>query len=155
MSAALSPSTECASIPRRLAAILYELLLVLGVLLIGLVLPHLLIGAFAHRVAAAPLLWAHLFLLLLAYCVGFWCSSGQTLAMKTWRIRLVGEQDLPVRPAQALLRYLLCWPRIGFFGIGIFWALFDREGQFLHDRLAGTRLIRSESTNQKHSGVRK
>jgi uncharacterized RDD family membrane protein YckC len=47
----------------------------------------------------------------------------------------------PVRPAQALLRYLLCWPSIILGGVGIVWALFDRDRQFLHDRLAGTRLV--------------
>ena len=151
----LPPATESASVPRRLAAMMYELFLVAGVLLIGLVFPHLLIGAFTHRVAAAPLLWMHLFLLLLAYFLGFWCSSGQTLAMKTWHIRLVGEQGMAVRPAQALLRYLLCWPSVGFFGIGIFWALLDRDKQFLHDRLAGTRLIRSDSGRRDDSDARK
>ena len=151
----LHPAAESASASRRLAAMMYELFLVAGVLIIGLVFPHLLIGAFTHRVAAAPLLWAHLFFLLRAYFLGFWCSSGQTLAMKTWRIRLVGEQGRPVRPAQALLRYLLCWPSVGFFGIGVFWALLDRDRQFLHDRLAGTRLIRSDSARPEKSGTKR
>lgn len=61
--------------------------------------------------------------------------------MKTWRIRLVTREGLPVRPARVLLRYLLCWPSIVLGGAGILWALFDRDRQFLHDRLAGTRLI--------------
>ena len=126
---------------RRLAAMAYEILLLSGVLAVTLVLPHLLIGAFAHRVAAPVVLWAHLFIVLLVYCLGFWCHGGQTLAMKTWHLRLLTRSGAPLRPTQALLRYLLCWPSLGFGGIGIAWALVDRDRQFLHDRLAGTRLV--------------
>ncbi|EXI76788.1 MAG: RDD family protein [Candidatus Accumulibacter sp. SK-11] len=127
-------------IARRLASMCYESLLVLAVLAVLLVLPHLVLGAFAQRMASPVLIQAHCFLVLLIYFVWFWLHGGQTLAMKTWRIRLVTRDGLPVRPAQALLRYLLCWPSI-LSGVGIFWAVLDREGQFLHDRLAGTRLI--------------
>ena len=126
---------------RRLAGMAYEVLLLSGVLVVMLVVPHLLIGAFAHRVATPTLLWAHLFVVLLVYCVGFWSHGGQTLAMKTWRIRLLTRSGKPVRPAQALLRYLLCWPSLGLGGIGIVWALVDRDRQFLHDRIAGTQLV--------------
>ena len=73
-----------------------------------------------------------------AYC---WIRSGQTLAMKTWRTRVVDRKGRPLQPLHALLRFLLCWPSIGLFGIGLLWALFDRDRQFLHDRLAGTRII--------------
>ena len=125
----------------RLAGMCYEALLLFGVLVVTLIFPHILIGAFAHRLATATVLWAHLFLVLLIYFVGFWSHGGQTLAMKTWKIRLVTSIGRPVRPTQALLRYLLCWPSLGLMGLGIIWALFDREGQFLHDRIAGTRLI--------------
>ena len=126
---------------RRLAAMAYEILLLSGVLAVALIVPHLLIGAFAHRVATPTLLWAHLFVVLLVYCVGFWSHGGQTLAMKTWRIRLLTRSGNRVRPAQALLRYLLCWPSLGLGGIGIAWALIDRDRQFLHDRIAGTQLV--------------
>ena len=126
---------------RRLAAMTYETLLLSGVLALTLVLPHLLLGAFAHRVATPLLLWAHLFIVLLIYCLGFWCHGGQTLAMKTWRIRLLTPNGAPVRPARALLRFVLCWPSLGLGGIGIAWALIDRDRQFLHDRIASTRLV--------------
>ena len=126
---------------RRLLAMCYEILLLSGVVAVTLILPHVLIGAFAHRLATAMVLWAHLFLVLLVYCIWFWSHGGQTLAMKTWKIRLVTSTGQPVRPAQALLRYLLCWPSLCLGGIGIVWALLDRDGQFLHDRMAGTQLV--------------
>lgn len=120
---------------------LYEALLLTGVLLLTLLLPHVLIGAFAQGVASASILWAHLFLVLLVYFVVFWRYGGQTLAMKTWRIRLVSRDGRSITTAQALRRFLWCWPTLAAGGIGLIWALFDRDRQFLHDRLAGTRLI--------------
>ena len=66
-----------------------------------------------------------------AYFLWCWLRGGQTLAMKAWHIRLVD-----VTPRKALLRFLLALP---FLPISILWALFDRDRQFLHDRLAGTR----------------
>jgi uncharacterized RDD family membrane protein YckC len=72
---------------------------------------------------------------LAAYFVWCWLRGGQTLAMKAWRIRLVG-----LTPAKALLRFLYALVFLPT-GISILWALFDRDRQFLHDRLAGTKLI--------------
>jgi uncharacterized RDD family membrane protein YckC len=104
-----------------------------------------------------------LFLVLGLYFVYFWCHGGQTLAMKTWRIKLTAPGHDRVPQRQAILRYLLAWlwflpaimlhyvlgltigASIGVIlaGIGL-WAmtaLFDKDRQFLHDRLAGTRLV--------------
>jgi uncharacterized RDD family membrane protein YckC len=135
------PPLVCAGLLPRLAAMAYELLLLSGVLAVTLILPHILIATFAQRVASAAVLWAHLFLLVLVYFVGFWSHGGQTLAMKTWRIRLVSRDGQAVGPPQALLRCLLGWLTLAPGGIGIFWALADPDRQFLHDRLAGTRLV--------------
>ncbi len=126
---------------RRLAAMCYEILLLSGVVAVLMIAPHVLIGAFAHKIATPAILWAHLFLVLLVYFIWFWSNGGQTLAMKTWRIRLVTVEGLPVRPAQALLRFLLCWPSLVLGGVGIVWSLIDRDGQFLHDRIAGTQIV--------------
>jgi len=126
---------------RRIAGMAYEALLLSGILLISLIFPHLLIGAFSGHVASPALLWAHLFLILFVYFVGFWSHGGQTLAMKTWRIRLVSNSGQAVSPGQALRRFLWCWPSFALCGIGLLWVFFDRDRQFLHDRIAGTRLV--------------
>lgn len=129
------------SVTRRLASMLYEALLLLGVLSITFLLPHIVLGVFAHRAAAPTILQAHLFIVLLGYFLWFWLHGGQTLAMKTWKIRVEAEGGKPLAPSQALLRYLLAWPSVSLFGIGILWALLDRDQQFLHDRLAKTRIV--------------
>ena len=89
----------CPGLMRRLAAMAYELLLLSGVLAVTLILPHILIATLTHRVATATVLWANLFLVVLVYFVGFWSRGGQTLAMKTWRIRLVTRDGHAIRPA--------------------------------------------------------
>lgn len=128
-------------IVRRLAAMCYELLLVIAVLAATLVLPHMLLGAFARVQLPPAAIQIHLFLVLLVYFTWFWVNGGQTLAMKTWRIRVVDVSGGRLRPAQAVLRYLAAWMSLGLGGIGIAWALFDRDGQFLHDRIADTRIV--------------
>jgi uncharacterized RDD family membrane protein YckC len=69
------------------------------------------------------------------YFLWSWLRGGQTLAMKAWRIRLVD-----VTPLRALLRFALALALVPTL-ISIVWSFFDRERQFLHDRLVGTRLI--------------
>ena len=120
----------------RFAAMLYETLLLLAVLFIA----DYLFITLTHN-AQSPLLKAllqiYLIMVMATYFSWFW-MRGQSLAMKTWRIRVVSASDgskLSLR--QALLRFFFSW----LIGITQTWAFFDRDGQFLHDRLAGTRLV--------------
>ena len=70
-----------------------------------------------------------------AYFLWCWLRGGQTLAMKAWGIRLV-----EINPKKALLRLILASVLLPT-GLSIIWSLFDRDRQFLHDRLAGSRLV--------------
>lgn len=119
----------------------YESLLLLGVLSVSYMVPHIALGMIWGITLPGPVQLLHVFLVLAAYFLWYWSHGGQTLAMQTWGLVLVdGDRQAPSRK-QLLLRYLLSWYSLVFFGAGIFWALFDRERQFLHDRLAGTRII--------------
>lgn len=89
-------------------------------------------------------MWLHVFLLLMLYFVWCWIKSGQTLPMKTWKLRIANPDGSALRPAQALLRYMAAWPSIVIFGLGLIWALFDKDRQFLHDRIAGTRIVSAD-----------
>lgn len=92
-------------------------------------------------------------LLVLGACLSYygwhWTTRGQTLPMRTWRIRLIDRQgSLPswplavARMGLASAGFLLC-------GVTLLWALIDSRGQFLHDRLLGTALI----PEKKHEAV--
>ncbi len=130
-------------IGRRLASMLYEGLVIFAILLIFFWLPQALIAGM-WGMPSAKLLWLHVFLLLGFYFIWFWLKASQTLPMKTWRLRLVNTDGQMLRPLQAVLRYLAAWPSIFLGGIGILWALVDKDGQFLHDRIAGTRIIKAD-----------
>lgn len=133
-------SNTLPSIRRRLASMLYESLLLLGVLAVTFIVPHLVIGMMWGLTLPGSALWLHLFLVFGAYFVWYWSHGGQTLAMQTWKIELrTVAGDIP-SSRQAALRYLLAWPCLTIGGIGILWALGDKDRQFLHDRLAGTRV---------------
>ena len=76
-----------------------------------------------------------------AYFVWCWCKSGQTLATQTWKIKLVNQQNNILSPKQALFRYALASAFLLTCGLGYVWALIDKNGLFLHDRLLKTRFI--------------
>ena len=123
----------------------YESLLVVGVLSISFMLPYLLLGMIWQLSAPGWVELIHLVLVLGIYFIWLWRHGGQTLAMQTWRLRLVSAiTGGRISLAQAVVRYVLCWFSLLFFGAGLVWALFDRDRQFLHDRLAGTRIVSKE-----------
>ena len=88
-----------------------------------------------------PLFQLYLLAVGAPYFIYCWTHSGQTLPMKTWRIRVVTRDGSALSMQRAAARYVLAIASIALGGGGFWWALIDRDGQFLHDRLAGTRLV--------------
>lgn len=86
------------------------------------------------------MLQIYLFLALGAYYCWHWINVGQTLPMKTWRLRLVTSSGELLDYRRAILRYVLAWFSLLLFGAGFLWVFFDADGQFLHDRLLSTRI---------------
>lgn len=118
----------------------YEALLLVGVFGV-LVIPLVLFSAATSRAQPIPILRVYVFLGLALYFIWHWHGKRQTLAMRTWHLRIVAADGSRPSLARLAWRYALAWPSIGFAGIGIIWALIDRDRQFLHDRLAGTCII--------------
>ncbi|HTT08423.1 MAG TPA: RDD family protein [Gammaproteobacteria bacterium] len=74
------------------------------------------------------------------YFAGQWTRGGQTLGMKTWRIRLTMQGG--TRPPgwfAASARFVVAVCSLLTLGFGYLWALWDTEGLTLPDRLSGTR----------------
>ena len=135
------PEVELPGLRRRIASMAYESLLLLGVLSISFMLPHLAIGMAFDTVLPGWALIGHVFLVLGAYFLWYWHHGGQTLAMQTWKIRLSTPSGAQPSLSRLTLRDVLAGPCVLYLGAGLFWALFDRDRQFLHDRLAGTRMV--------------
>lgn len=132
---------EMAGLRRRLASLVYESLLLTGLLALTFMVPYLILGIGWNITAPGWLLWVHVFVVLGAYFVWYWSRHGQTLAMQTWRLKVVRADGRPLTSATSWWRYLLSWPSVLCLGVGLLWALVDRDRQFLHDRLAGTCVV--------------
>lgn len=149
---------------RRMACWLYEGMLLFGVVFIA----GYLFGTLSQTKNALDnrhALQAFLFVVFGIYFGWLW-AKGQTLAMKTWHIRVVDRHGQPLTQGRALLRYLWSWlwvlpPLVVSWGFSLaggeslvitlgwvaVWAILSRfhpRRQFWHDALAGTQLISAE-----------
>lgn len=129
-----------ATLRRRLAALIYELLLLAAVWFIAAFVFLAFARAQPHG-ALRLIFQLYLWLVTAAYFGWFWSHGGQTLAMKTWRIRLVRADGAALTLGRAFWRYVLATLGYALAGLTIVWAVFDKDRQFLHDRLAATRLV--------------
>lgn len=170
--AAPAPGIVLAGRARRFAALTYEALLLTAITFIAgfVALPLITPGRAGTATALAipdppqrVALFCMLFAVLAWYCVASWSRGRRTLPMKTWRLQLTMADGSPVTRKSALLRFLATWigPVLAVlayallrnFGWGVqatwllafnfLWTFIDPDRQFLHDRIAGTRLVPS------------
>ena len=107
---------------RRLAALVYEGMLLFGVAMLATYLYSSLTQQH-HALQGQAGLQAFLFLVLAIYFVWFWSHGGQTVAMRAWHLRVVTHEGRPVSQGRAFLRYLASWvwfapARLSHCGIG-------------------------------------
>jgi len=162
-----------AGLPRRLAALCYDALLLAAVAFAATAALLPLTGGEAitpaAQGAAAHLYRAYLALLALAYFGVSWTRGGQTLGMKAWKIRLeAGDGTTPGWPA-ALLRFSIGlalvlaaglglwfasnpgWTALDAAGAGLLmpllgnfgWIAYDARGRSLQDLACRSRVVRA------------
>ena len=159
----MTRTSDLPGLRRRIAGIAYESLLLLGVLSVTFMVPHLLLGMAFGIAAPNWVVFLNFFGVIGIYFVWYWHKHGQTLAMQTWKMQLVRVDGSKPSLEQLILRYCLAWaiplgmiyliqlaltglpvarwyPWLGGV-VGLLWALFDRDRQFLQDRLAGTKIV--------------
>jgi uncharacterized RDD family membrane protein YckC len=130
---------QLASLRRRLAAALYDSLLLTAILFVA----SFLFLSFARDASTGWIRYAYqAYLLAIAASYIVYCEThgGQTLGMKTWHIAVTDPEGDEIDLRRALWRFPLAvagWAG----GLSILWSLCDRDRQFLHDRLASTRII--------------
>jgi uncharacterized RDD family membrane protein YckC len=134
-----------ASLSRRLAALLYDALLLLALLILGTACFLPFTGGEAITFARFPLLAVLHAAVVAVLIVGYyglpWTRQGQTLGMASWRLRveradggMLTWQDTIVRVAAGVLSLMPA-------GLGWLWILVDRDRRAWHDRLSGTRVV--------------
>jgi uncharacterized RDD family membrane protein YckC len=152
---------------RRLAAMVYEALLVAALLFLGAAIGTALAGGTASGPARIAL-QIFLFVLLGIYFIFSWRRGGRTLAMKAWHLRVVGADGSAITPLRATLRYviaaaLVCaaligavdlyrhgssawaWAAIAPMAASVVWGFLDGQGRFLHDRISGTKIVHEKT----------
>jgi uncharacterized RDD family membrane protein YckC len=138
-------SGASAGFGRRLAALLYDFLLLAALLMIftggALFFTH---GAAVVPATAGAWVYAYragLVLIISGYYLINWLRSGQTLGMRAWRLRVVTESGEPLAFKAAALRLVvgaLAWAPAA---LGVLWLYFDPDHLALHDRLSKTRVV--------------
>jgi uncharacterized RDD family membrane protein YckC len=135
---------------RRTLAILYDAFLLAGLLVLASAIVTLPLGLALGREAADALFRSAAFrwpffaccvAVVAAFHLWFWTHGGQTLGMRSWRIRVVRGDGSELRLGDAARRWLaavLSWAPLG---LGFLWGLVDRDRLALHDRLSGSRLV--------------
>lgn len=129
---------------KRLASLFYECLTIIALAFVG-------VGVFvsvfgdatndpAKRIALQLFIW----LLLGAYYVISWVKRGQSLAMRSWQIKVVptepSKRHLPLSVSTAILRYVLATCSLGLLGLGFLVGLLPNQ-QSMHDQLLQLSLI--------------
>jgi uncharacterized RDD family membrane protein YckC len=130
-----------ASLPRRLAALFYDGLLILALWMFI----EFLVVAFNHGQAMTdaqrPFVQTIVFVAIFSFFAGFWMHGGKTLGMQAWQIKLVTQDGKPLRLMQCLLRFFVAILSIGLAGFGYWWMLWDKDKLTWHDRYSMTKII--------------
>ena len=91
---------------RRVSCCLYEQLVLLGVIAFTFLVPNLGLGILFGVSLPSWLTFLYLYSVLGIYFVWYWTKSGQTLAMQTWRVRMIGANGFNLSRRQAIWRYV-------------------------------------------------
>lgn len=135
----MSLSTYPASLPRRIAAAFYDLLLVLGLWFVAVF--ALLPFTGGHAIVGNnPLFRLYLFITPYLFFSWFWMRNGQTLGMRAWRLQLRNHDGAAINWLQTLPRYAAAW--VAWLSIiGILWSLVDARKRCWQDIASRTQLV--------------
>lgn len=144
-------TSPAANLFRRLAAMVYDSLLLLGLSfayggIFAVWVPNWLgertpLGELPYDDWGRLLFQFGWLLLIVGFFTVFWRRGGQTLGMRAWRLRVQTRDGGQLSYKQCLLRCLFAPLSMAIFGLGYFWCLVDREGLTVHDRLTASEVV--------------
>lgn len=139
------------SLLRRLAAMVYDSLLLMAVsILYGAIATGINVAINGAPATGERVTWGTFGIVVFAgwvFTVGyffcyFWHKSGQTLGMKTWRMKMYRSDTLqPPAYAQCAIRCCLAPMSMLMLGLGYWLMYFNQDRQTLHDKLSNTRVL--------------
>ncbi|WP_339079848.1 RDD family protein [Pseudomonas sp. TMP9] len=141
-----------AGLGRRFAAMFYDFLLCLALLMVVTFIYKLILMGFygevqlkqmsdAGALDGDPVLSTLLFLSLFGFFAKFWSHSGQTLGMQVWSLRIQNSDGTAISLWQALLRFLVAIGSWLLLGLGFFWVLWDKEKRSWHDMYSDSQVV--------------
>ena len=130
-----------AGLMRRLAAIIYDMLLVAALLFIATIPFIALRGGEPVEVGDNTLYRVVLIIVVYGFFIGFWTRSGRTLGMQSWGLQLETRSGEIPSFAAASLRFFAAIVSWAPAGLGFLWSLWDKDNLAWHDRISGTRLV--------------
>jgi len=142
-----------AGLVRRFAAIFYDTMLCIALLMVTTLCYKLVQMAFlgeeklralsdSGALDGDPLLSSLLLLALFGFFAKFWTHNGQTLGMQVWGIRVQNADGSAISLSQALLRFVIAIASWLCLGLGFFWSLCDKQQRSWHDLYSGSLLVR-------------
>jgi uncharacterized RDD family membrane protein YckC len=128
---------------RRLMAIFYDLFLLTAILFLATALVNAINQGKAIDQDSPYILLFDLYLvsIIFFYFGWFWTHGGQTLGMKTWKIKLISNDSQNINWKQVLIREttaVISWLCLG---LGFFWSVFDKKKRCWHDMASHTTLV--------------
>jgi uncharacterized RDD family membrane protein YckC len=138
-------TTSSPSFWRRIAAIVYDFLLLLAVLFLAtaLLLPFNAGKAFTSDQIFYPI---YLAAISFGFYGWFWTHGGQTLGLRAWNIKALTLDQQPISWWQAFLRFVAALLSWSVFGLGFLWIVFDKNKRSWHDHLSKTALFTQAKT---------
>jgi len=131
---------QAATLPRRIAAIFYDSLLIAAVLFMTTI-PFIAIRGGEPVEPGSPAYQFALLAVTYAFFVGFWARRGRTLGMQSWGLQLQDASGAGPTIAACSIRFAVAIVSWAVFGLGFLWQLVDKDKLTWHDRASGTRLV--------------
>lgn len=145
---------------RRFAAMVYDGLLILALLFMaGFLNLFIQLQIFGNERLLAmteqgynlggPFFYSSLLVMIYGFFGFFWTRSGQTLGMQAWRIKIVTPDNQLITPWQSIIRFATAVPALSLVGIGLLWALVDRQKRSWQDLASSSMVILLDKPTQK------
>jgi uncharacterized RDD family membrane protein YckC len=138
----LQNTQEPISLLRRFGAIFYDSFLLLTVLFVA---SFIIVIPTGIRPQDPYFFLFQIYIFVIAYLFFAWCwtRGGQTLGMRTWKMKVVNEDNTKLSYTTALIRFIVSMISWLPFGLGYLWSLWDKQHRTWHDIASKTKLVRT------------